>query len=312
MRKDDQIGGKMIPQYIKPSNEVISALNSNNPIVVLESTIIAHGMPYPTNIDTALKIEEIIREHGAIPATIGIIDGELKCGLSESEIKLLGTVSNVSKAGERDIPFCLENKLTAATTVGACLYVASQLGIKVLVTGGIGGVGPNGGITFDISADLPAIVEYPCITVASGTKAFMDVSATLEYFETHRVPVGSFQYDYFPFFYSRSSGIKVEWSPKDANEIAQVFKRKIALGMIGGMFIGNPLPQEDGLPEEVTRKAIEVALNKMSEEKITGKKVTPYLLNIIKEQTNGKSLQSNISLIKNNAKVGAQIAVALL
>lgn len=301
----------MIHDYIKTSSEVKSALDSNRPIVVLESTIIAHGMPYPINNDTALEVEDIVRKNGAIPATIGIIDGELKCGLSESEIKFLGTASKVSKAGERDIPFCVANKITAATTVGACLFVASKLGIKVLVTGGIGGVGPNGGKTFDISADLPAIVEYPCITVASGTKAFMDVSATLEYFETYRVPVGSFQFDYFPFFYSRSSGIKVDWSPKDADEIASVFKKKIALGMIGGMFIGNPLPDEDSLPEEVTREAIEFALNKMSEENVTGKKVTPYLLSIIKERTNGKSLQSNISLIINNAKVGAQIAVAL-
>ncbi|MBC8255671.1 MAG: pseudouridine-5'-phosphate glycosidase [Ardenticatenia bacterium] len=301
----------MLSDYIQVSSEVQAALDDNRALVALESTIIAHGMPHPTNVETALEVERIVRDNGAVPTTIGVVGGVIKCGLSEDEIRLFATSSEVLKANERDIPRVVSKGYHAATTVGACLASASALGIRVLVTGGIGGVAPRAGETFDISADLPAIVQYPCITVCAGTKAFMDIPATLEYFETHRVPVASYQSETFPFFYSRDSGCAVDWVAQDVEEIADVFLRKLSMELEGGVFVGVPVPREGALPEEISRRAIRVALERIEKEEITGKAVTPYLLKAITEETSGKSLEANVALIKNNARVGAQIAVAL-
>jgi pseudouridine-5'-phosphate glycosidase len=293
------------------SPEVATALSQNRPVVALESTIIAHGMPYPTNFETALAVEALVREAGAVPATIGILEGQIIVGLDEAQIREFSTRHDILKAGERDIPMIVARKLHAATTAGSSLAIAAAAGIKVFVTGGIGGVGPGAGESFDISADLHAIAGYPCLTVCAGTKAFMDVPATLEYLETHRVPVLVYGADEFPLFYSPSSGVKVDWRANTPREAAEAFAALLSLGTGGGMLLGVPLSPEFALPEADTRAAIEVALAKIKTEGITGKAVTPFLLSAIKDVTEGKSLQANIALIKNNARIGAEIAVAL-
>jgi pseudouridine-5'-phosphate glycosidase len=287
------------------------ALMSGAPVVALESTIIAHGMPYPANLETALAVEQIVREAGAIPATIGIIQGAIKVGLTEDEIRFFSTSHDILKAGERDFPLVVARKLHAATTAGASLAIAAAASIQVFVTGGIGGVGPLAGETFDISADLLAIAQYPCLTICAGTKAFMDISATLEYLETQRVPVMVYRSEYFPLFYSRSSGYKVDWVAQSTGEIADIFAAKLSLGMEGGMLVGVPVPEAQALPAETTRAVIDAALAQIKAHDIRGKEVTPFLLSTIKQETGGKSLEANIALIRNNAQVGAEIAVAL-
>jgi pseudouridine-5'-phosphate glycosidase len=302
---------KMLSEFVQVSGEVKEALAKGEPVVALETTIIAHGMPYPTNVDTALQVEETVRANGGIPATVGIIGGTIVFGLSKGEIEFMGISKEVYKAGERDLPLIVTRRLHAATTAGATLAIASSAGARVFVTGGIGGVGPGAGQTFDISADLQAMARYPCITVCAGTKAFMDIAATLEYLETYRVPVVVYRSTHFPFFYSRNSGIRAEWVAHDLEEIADFFATKLAMGLEGGMLVGVPIPPEDALSEEITRRAIRVALQHIEEKGITGKEVTPFLLGTIKEETGGKSLMANIALVKNNAKVGTRIAVAL-
>lgn len=294
--------------HINP--EVRAALADGKPVVALESTIIAHGMPYPTNVEVALAVEANVRACGAIPATLAIIGGEIKVGLTHDEIEYMGTGKNILKAVERDIPMVVAKRADAATTAGCSLTIAAAAGIRVFVTGGIGGVGPVASQDFDISADLHAIEHYPVLTVCSGTKAFMDIPATLEYLETFRVPVISYQIDTFPMFYSRSSGVKVDWVAQTPEEVASFLKAKFDLGMAGGMLLGVPVPASDEMPAEEARAAIATALERTRANKITGKAVTPFLLAAIKEVTEGNSLVSNISLIKNNATVGAQIAVA--
>lgn len=293
------------------SPEVQEALTSGKPVVALESTIIAHGMPYPANEETARTVETIVREQGAIPATIAILHGKIHVGLSSEDLHLLATSREVLKAGERDIPLVVAKKLHAATTAGSSVAIAASAGISVFVTGGIGGVARMASESFDISADLLAISGYSCITVCAGSKAFMDIPATLEYLETQRVPVIVYQSEYFPMFYSRSSGVKVDWVANSADEIAAAFAAKRALAMDGGMLVGVPIPAAAELPREAAEKAINTALDQIKARGITGKAVTPFLLSAIKEATGGESLEANIALIKNNAKVGAQIAVAL-
>ncbi|MBX3084481.1 MAG: pseudouridine-5'-phosphate glycosidase [Anaerolineae bacterium] len=299
----------MHSEAVSINPEVRAALEEGKPVLALESTIIAHGMPYPTNVEVALAVEENVRACGAIPATLGILGGEIKVGLTRDEIEFMGTGKNILKAVERDIPMVVAKKLDAATTAGCSLVISAAAGIRVFVTGGIGGVGPVASQDFDISADLHAIEQYSVLTVCSGTKAFMDIPATLEYLETHRVPVVSYQIDTFPLFYSRSSGVKVDWVAQNPAEVASFLKAKFDLGMMGGMLLGVPVPAADEMPVEDARAAIATALERTRAAKITGKAVTPYLLAAIKEVTEGNSLVSNISLIKNNATVGAQIAV---
>jgi len=300
-----------VKRMIDLSKDVEDALAERKPIVALESTIISHGMPHPHNSDTALSLEDIVRSVGAVPMTVGIVAGRIKCGLSPEEIRFFATSGSVLKANERDIPVVTTLGSNAATTVGASLAVASRIGVSVLVTGGIGGVSPDAGKTFDISADLLAITQYNCVTVCSGTKAFMDVGATLEYCETHRVPVASYKHNQFPYFYSRDSGHTTDWVAKDVNEIADVFAAKQDMNLDGGILVGVPLPAESALSGEVTRAAIKKALARVAKEQITGKSVTPALLKVIGEETKGQSLTANIALIKNNANVGARLSVAL-
>ena len=296
---------------MRASEEVRQALKDGTPVVALESTIVAHGMPRPTNIETVLQVESIIRDEGAVPASVGLIEGEIVCGLSANELEVLAYSDDVIKAQERDLARATVTGRSGATTVGATLFVASHFGIRVHVTGGIGGVAPNFDETLDISADLLAIGRYPCITVASGTKAFMDIGATLEYLETIGVPVGSWTENTFPWFYSRDSGITVEWEANTAEEVATIFMEDQQLRGATGMLLGVPLPAADALPEERTRAAIDQALARASAEGISGKPLTPYLLSKIFEITDGDSLVANVALIKNNASVGAQIASAV-
>ena len=293
---------------MRASEEVRQALKDGTPVVALESTIVAHGMPRPTNIETVLKVESIIRDEGAVPASVGLIEGEIVCGLSATELEYLAYSDDVIKAQERDLARATVTGRSGATTVGATLFVASHFGIRVHVTGGIGGVAPNFDETLDISADLLAIGRYPCITVASGTKAFMDIGATLEYLETIGVPVGSWTENTFPWFYSRDSGITVEWEANTAEEVADIFLADQQLRGESGMLLGVPLPAADALPEERTRAAIDQALATASAEGISGKPLTPYLLSKIFEITEGDSLVANVALIKNNASVGSRIA----
>lgn len=296
---------------IEIRKDVADALRTGAPIVALESTIIAHGMPYPQNMETALAVEEIVRQAGAIPATIAIREGKMKVGLTRDEIEWIATDNNVLKASDRDIPFILARKLSAATTVSASLAIASAVGINVFVTGGIGGVGPDGFQTLDISSDLVALADYHCITVCAGAKAFMDIPATLEYLETNRVGVIGYQTQNFPLFYTRGSQYKLDWSAETPEEVAEIYKAKMLHEHKGGLLVGVALADEDALSYEETRWAIDVALADIKTKGIVGKEVTPFILASIKKETDGKSLTANIALIKNNASVGGKIAVAL-
>lgn len=287
------------------------AVAAGLPVVALESTIIAHGMPYPENVRTAQDVERIVREAGAVPATVGVVAGRVTVGLTAEEIRLFATSKNVGKAGERDLPMAVARGEHAATTAGATMAIAAAAGIPVFVTGGIGGVGPTAAHDFDISADLLAIANYPVITVCAGAKAFMDIAATLELLETLRVPVGTYQTSEYPLFYSRTSGLASPWVVDSAEEIAAAFEAKRSLGMEGGMLIAVPVPETDALAEEDASAAMREALAEIREKGITGKQVTPYLLSKIAATTEGRSLTANQALIRNNAGVGAGIAVAL-
>ncbi len=289
--------------------DVADALRRQAPIVALESTIIAHGMPYPQNVKTALAVEEIVRQAGALPATIAILNGKMKIGLTREEIEFIASDQNILKASDRDIPFILAKKLSAATTVSASLAIAAAAGINVFVTGGIGGVGPEGYKSLDISSDLIALADYPCITVCAGAKAFMDIPATLEYLETNRVGVVGYQTRYFPLFYTSGSQYKVDWSVENAREVAEIYQAKLSHAHPGGLLVGVPLDDDEALSYEETQRAIEAALAQIKVKGITGKEVTPFILTAIKNETGGRSLTANIALIKNNARVGGEIAV---
>jgi pseudouridine-5'-phosphate glycosidase len=301
----------MIGKNIEVSKEVRQALRRCEPVVALESTIIAHGMPYPQNLETALAVETIVRETGAVPATIAIIDGRMKVGMTRAEIEFLSTDKTIYKASDRDIPFILAKKLHAATTVSASLAIAAAAGIRVFVTGGIGGVGPEGYKTMDISSDLIALADYPCITVCAGVKAFMDIPATLEYLETNRVSVVGYKTRNFPLFYTRDSHYKIDWAAENPDDAAEIYYQKMINQHKGGLLVGVPLESDEALTYEETQAAILVALKALEDKGITGKEVTPFILTSIKNATHGKSLTANIALIKNNARVGTEIAVAL-
>lgn len=281
------------------------------PVVALESTIIAHGMPYPQNVETALAVEAIVREAGAEPKTLGILGGEIIVGMTPAQIEQMATQPKVWKACERDIALAVARKADAAVTAGASLALAARAEIDVFVTGGIGAVGPDATRDFDISADLPAIAQYPVLTVCAGAKAFMDIPATLEWLETHRVPVGTWRSDEFPLFYSRSSGVASPVRFDSAEEVAHLLHARRRLGLDGGVLLAVPLPESEALPAQETRAAIAAAIASAKHAGIAGKALTPFLLARIKDLTAGRSLSANIALIKHNARVGAEIAVAL-
>ncbi|MFV9568381.1 pseudouridine-5'-phosphate glycosidase [Thermoanaerobacter mathranii] len=297
--------------FIDMSKEVKEAMEEGKPVVALESTIISHGMPYPENIVTAKTLENIIREHGAIPATIAIINGRIKIGLSKEELEFMGTSKEILKASRRDLPAVLAKGFSAATTVSATMICANLVGIKVFVTGGIGGIHRGAEQTFDISADLQELANTDVAVVCAGAKAILDLPRTLEYLETFGVPVVGFKTWEFPAFYTRESGLKVDYKVDDEIEAAKIIKTKWDLGLKGGVLIANPIPEEYALDKAYIDKAIEDALYEAEKRNIKGKEITPFLLDKIKDLTQGESLKANIELVKNNAFVGAKIAIEL-
>lgn len=298
----------MLEKYLQVHPEVQKAVAAGQPVVALESTIISHGMPYPKNIEMAKNVSKIIRENGAIPATIAIIDGVLKVGLTEEEIEFLGTSKDVVKASRRDLPFIISKKLTGATTVATTMILADLAGVKVFATGGIGGVHRGAETTFDISADLQELANTNVAVICAGAKSILDIGLTLEYLETNGVPVIGFGTDEMPAFYTRRSGFGVDYRVDSSMEVAQALKAKWDLNLKGGMVIGNPIPKEFEMDYDTINNAIESALKEAEEKNIVGKNVTPFLLDKVKTITDGKSLESNIELVYNNAKVAAQIA----
>ena len=296
-------------EYLNVSPEIKEALLTGGAVVALESTIIAHGMPYPQNVETALLVEKTIRQSGALPATIAIIDGKMKAGLSEKEIDYIGKQgADVVKTSRRDIPFVLSKKITGATTVAATMIIAQKAGIKIFATGGIGGVHRGAAHTMDISADLQELARTNTAVVCAGAKSILDIGLTLEYLETHGVPVIGYRTEEFPAFYTRSSGHKVNYKLDSPKEIAHALKVKWNINLQGGVVVANPIPEAFEPSFFEINKATEEALREAMEKNIKGKYVTPFLLARIKEHTGGESLKANIQLVLNNAKLAAQIA----
>lgn len=301
----------MLEKYLDIKPEIKKALEEGKAVVALESTIISHGMPYPRNVETALNVEQIIRDNGAIPATIAIMDGKLKVGLSKDEIESLGKSSDAIKCSRRDIPFILAKKLDGATTVASTMLIASMAGIKVFATGGIGGVHRGAQETFDISADLQELAHTDVAVVCAGAKSILDIGLTLEYLETQGVPVVGFGTDELPAFYTSKSGFGVDYRVDTPEELAEALKTKWDLGIEGGVVVANPIPPEYEMDPAVIDSAISEAVREADLKGIKGKESTPFLLAKVKEITGGSSLDSNIQLVYNNAVLGAKIAVEL-
>jgi pseudouridylate synthase len=298
----------MLSKYLEIQPEISQALAENKPLVALESTIISHGMPYPENLKTAQIVEETIRDQGAIPATIAIIEGKIKVGLSDKELSQLAQAKDVKKVSRRDFPYIISNKMNGATTVAATMIVANMAGISLFVTGGIGGVHRGADKTFDISADLMELSQTNVAVVCAGVKSILDIGSTLEYLETQGVPVMGYQTPNFPAFYTQKSGFQTEYQLKDAFDAAKTIKTKWELGLKGGVIIANPIPEQHQMDQKIIDQAIKEALNQADTQNINGKDITPFLLSKIAELTGANSLISNVQLIINNAKVGGQIA----
>lgn len=296
---------------IKISDEVKLALKEGKPVVALESTIISHGMPYPKNVETALEVERIIRENGCVPATIGIIDGVPIVGMTPEEIELFGKRSGILKVSRRDLPIVMAKKLWGATTVASTMILANMAGIEVFVTGGIGGVHRGAQQTFDISADLQELAHTNVTVVCAGAKAILDLPLTLEYLETFGVPVLGYKSSNLGAFYSKDSGLKVDYKMDSEQEIAEAIYYKRMMKLDGGILISNPIPDQYSMPSEVINLYIEKALKEANEKGIKGKEITPFLLKNIADNTHGNSLEANIKLVFNNAKIGARIAKEL-
>ena len=293
------------------SPEVSAALAARQPVVALESTIIAHGMAYPANVETALAVEQVVRSHGAVPATIAIIGGKLKAGLSREEIERFGQEGpNIMKVSVRDLPFVAGRGLDGATTVAATMRIAAMAGIPVFATGGMGGVHRGAGETFDVSADLTEMTRSNVALVTAGAKAILDLPLTLERLETDGVPVVGYRTGEFPAFYSRSSGLKVPMRAETPGEVAAIMRSKWELGLEGAVVVANPIPEADEIPASEIEPVITAALAEAARLGIRGKDVTPFLLAEIVKATKGRSLQANIALVKNNAKVACEIAAA--
>ena len=299
-------------KYLDISPEVRAALNENRPVVALESTIISHGMPYPQNVETALKVEQTIRDNGATPATIAVIKGRLKAGLSPEEIEYLGKKGrDVAKASRRDLPVLVAQKKDGATTVTTTMIIASMAGIKVFATGGIGGVHRGAQTTMDISADLEELAQTPVMVVCAGAKSILDLGLTLEYLETKGVPVIGYGTEELPAFYTRESGFSVDYRVDSPEELAAMFAAQREMGYRGGMLVTNPIPAAYAMDKAVIDAAIEQALREAKEQGIHGKETTPFLLSRVVELTGGDSLKSNIQLVLNNARLAAKTAAAL-
>jgi pseudouridine-5'-phosphate glycosidase len=300
-------------QYLDIAPEVQQALNEHRPVVALESTIISHGMPYPQNVETALKVEQTVRESGAVPATIAIIGGRLKAGISAEEIDYFGKKGvAITKASRRDIPILTAKGEDGAATVAATMIIAHLAGIQIFATGGIGGVHRGAEVTMDISADLDELARTPVMVVCAGAKSILDLGLTLEYLETKGVPVIGFGTEELPAFYTRKSGFRVNYRMDEPKAIADAFAVQQQLGYRSGMLVTNPIPQEYAMDYDVINTAINEAIARAAKLGIKGKDTTPYLLNEIKEITGGKSLDANIQLVLNNAWLASRIAAALV
>ena len=299
-------------KYLDISPEVAEALDNGKPVVALESTIISHGMPYPGNVKTALLVEQTIRENGAVPATIAIIGGRLKAGLSEAEIEYLGKSGrNVAKASRRDLAALVARKADGATTVTTTMMIAHMAGIGIFATGGIGGVHRGAETSMDISADLEELGNTPVMVICAGAKSILDLGLTLEYLETKGVPVIGYGTNELPAFYTRHSGFGVDYRAGSPAELAAMFTAQRELGLKGGMLVTNPIPEEYSMDKAVIDAAIEQALKEAAEAGIKGKETTPFLLAKVVELTGGESLDSNIQLVLNNARLAAKTAVEL-
>ena len=293
---------------MKINPEVKKALQENRPVVALESTIISHGMPYPKNVETALKVEAVIRSHGAVPATIGVINGDAVVGMTPEEIEEFGKRKGIVKVSRRDLPVVYAKKMWAATTVAATMIIASQAGIDVFVTGGIGGVHRGAQETMDISADLQELAKTDVTVICAGAKAILDLPLTLEYLETMGVPVLGYQTEELPAFYTSHSGLKVDYAVNSPSQMAMIMKEKRDNHLKGGILLTNPIPEQFEMKKEVIDEAIEKAIKLMDKEGIKGKECTPFLLKTIVELTGGDSLESNIQLVLNNAALGSEVA----
>jgi pseudouridine-5'-phosphate glycosidase len=298
-------------QHLNIHPEVAQALANGEPVVALESTIIAHGMPYPQNVATALEVEAVIRAHGAVPATIAVLEGKICIGLSTQQIEALGSAKDVIKLSRRDLALAVATGQPGATTVAATMICAALAGIEVFVTGGIGGVHRGAASSFDISADLQELAQTSVAVVCAGAKSILDLPLTLEYLETHGVPVISIGQEDFAAFFSRDSGLKADVRMDTAKAQARFIRTKWQLGMQGGVVLSNPVPEMSAIPASEINAIIAQALQDADAQGIEGKATTPFLLKRINELTQGKSLITNIALVKNNARVGAELAVAL-
>ena len=301
-----------LKNYLSVSPEVQAALDAGKPVVALESTIISHGMPYPKNVETALNVEKIIRENGAVPATIAIIKGKMTVGCTKEQIEYLGKRGlDVPKASRRDLPVLLSRGEDGATTVTTTMIAASLAGVKVFATGGIGGVHRGAETTMDISADLEELAETPVMVICAGAKSILDIGLTLEYLETKGVTVIGYGTEDMPAFYTRKSGFKVDYELDTPEEVADAFKAKLDCGLRGGMLVANPIPEEYSMDPDYINANIEAALKECDELGITGKKITPFLLDKIQKLTGGASLEANIQLVYNNVRLGAKVAAAM-
>ena len=299
-------------KYLDLSPEVAEALAAGKPVVALESTIISHGMPYPQNVETALLVEKTIREGGAVPATIAIIGGRLKAGLTPEEIEYLGKKGrDVAKASRRDLPVLVARGEDGATTVTTTMIIAALAGIKVFATGGIGGVHRGAETSMDISADLEELAMTPVMVICAGAKSILDLGLTLEYLETKGVPVIGYGTEELPAFYTRRSGFKVDYRVDTPEELAAAFRAKMEMGLRGGMLVTNPIPEEYSMDPAVINAAIDEAVAECNARGIKGKDTTPFLLARIKDITGGDSLSANIQLVLSNARLAASVAAAL-
>ena len=301
-----------LKKYLEISPEVQKALDEGRPVVALESTIISHGMPYPQNVETALNVEKIIRDNGAVPATTAIIGGKLRVGLSKDEIDYIGKKGlKVTKASRRDIPVLVARGEDGATTVAATMILANLAGVSVFATGGIGGVHRGAETPMDISADLEELASTPVMVICAGAKSILDLGLTLEYLETHGVSVLGYQTEELPAFFTRKSGFKVDYRMDTPKELAAAFKAKNDLGLRGGMVVANPIPEEYAMDADYISKSIAEAIDEANAKGIKGKDTTPFLLDKLEKITGGSSLKANIQLVYNNAKVATQIACEL-
>ncbi|MGN1413060.1 MAG: pseudouridine-5'-phosphate glycosidase [Anaerovoracaceae bacterium] len=301
----------MFKKFMDINPEVEKALEEGVPVIALESTIIAHGMPYPKNVETALAVEDVIRKNGAVPATIGIIKGRIKIGLTKDEVEYMATAKNVLKVSRRDFPLAVAQKADGATTVAGTMIAANMAGIRLFVTGGIGGVHRGAGESFDISADLEELKMTDVTVICAGVKSILDIGATLEYLETAGVPVITYGADEFPAFFSRKSGFAAECRLDSTKEIADLINAKDDMGLKGGVLVACPVPEEKEIPFEEIDVVIRQALKECEEQGIKGKRITPFLLSRVKDLTEGRSLEANIQLVLNNADIGSKIAMNL-